>query len=251
LIALIIVLGLVWGSFLTAFSYRLDDINSLILSRSKCPKCGHLLGGLDLMPVLSYLVLAGHCRYCRKPIGIEYPATELVSAMIALGVYLTLGLNAPSIILFLSLSLLIVAALNDFESQEVALPVFVCGIILALIFRLWGNLNIAGVENLLLSVLVCAALPLCFAVLSREKWMGFGDIFFAVWMGIIISFPQSLLAIFIAFFAGALFGIIYLMAHGRKKENKIPFGPFLALGTVTGLFFGGNLLEIYLKVLGL
>jgi len=210
-----------------------------------------LLTALDLVPVLSYLLSAGRCRYCSKPIGIEYPATELATAAITLGIYLILGLNVPSIILFLSLSLLIVAALNDFESQEVALPVFIVGITLALFFRLWGNFNINQVENMALSVLVCAALPLCFALLSREQWMGFGDIFFAVWMGVLIFFPQSLLAIFIAFFAGALFGIIYLTIHGRKKENKIPFGPFLALGTVIGLFFGGYLLENYFRILGL
>lgn len=247
---LLVVLGLVWGSFLTAFAYRLDDLNSLISSRSKCPNCKHLLGGLDLVPVLSYLMLAGRCRYCHKPIGIEYPVAELTTAAVTIGIYLKFGLNLPSLILFLSVSFLIVAALNDFESHEVALPIFILGIVLALVFRLWGNLNINGAENLLLSVITCAALPLCFAILSREKWMGFGDIFFAVWMGIIVSFPQSILAIFIAFLMGAIFGIIYLMIHGRKKENKIPFGPFLALGAIIGLLLGENLLAIYLKILG-
>lgn len=245
----LIILGLCWGSFLTAVAFRIDDLKSLFVGRSRCPKCKHRLGFFDLIPILSFVFLSGCCRYCKKKISIFYPLTELVTALILVAVYLYFGLSIPGLAIFLSLSLIVVASLNDIFEQEVNLWLFISGIILALIFRFWGNFNLETLINLSLSIAVCAVLPLLFALISREKWMGYGDIFFAIWVGSFVLFPQAALSVFAAFFLGALFGIIILAVQGRKKENRIPFGPFLTVGGLLGLFLSAAVAS-YLQVLG-
>jgi leader peptidase (prepilin peptidase)/N-methyltransferase len=251
LIILVIVLGLCWGSFLTVVAYRIDDLRSVILSRSQCPHCKKQLKPTDMVPVFSFVLLGGRCRFCKKNISFIYPITEIVSAVFFVLIYLRFGLTFQSLFLLLSLSALVVACVNDILSKEVGLQIFIFGIIFALVFRFWGDLNFLRFQNLIFSALSCIALPLIFALISRERWMGYGDVLFALWIGSLVSYPSSILSVFIAFLGGALFGIIELSIWGKKKENKIPFGPFLALGGITGLFFGASLMTVYLEVLGI
>ena len=199
---------------------RFEKPKEILFGRSQCPHCKKKLGAIDLVPVLSYIFLRGRCRFCKKPISIEYPILEIVCAALAYLTVARFGLNLRALILFLSLTGLIVGALRDIKFHEVELGIFIFGV---------------------------------FYLASRETWMGLGDVLFAVWIGILAeSYEQAAVAIFSAFLLGALFGIIVLAVKKEKaRERRIAFGPFLAVGGMIGVFAGLTIFSAYLKLFGL
>jgi len=199
---------------------------------------------------LSFLFLRGHCRFCRAKISLEYPLIEIISALLILFVYLKFGISFRSVVLYLSLSALLIASLLDIESSEVEVSVLLVGISLALIWYLLGGIGLNQLGNLLWAVLITGSIPFFLYLVSQEKWMGLGDTFFAVWIGILSGYPSAFAAIFLTFLFGAIFGIIKRAISGKSQE-RIPFGPFLALGGVVGIFAGAQIVNFYLKLFGL
>lgn len=248
----VLVLGLLWGSFVLVVSDRIDSPKTIIYGRSHCPKCKRAIAPYDLIPVLSFLFLFGRCRGCKKPIGWIYPAVELLFALLFSLSFWRFGLLFSQIPLVLSVSLLVIAALRDIKDKEVELAVFIIGIPLATVwFLMQSGFNWPSLKGLFISVLIAAFLPSLFAVLSSQKWMGYGDILFALWVGALCGYPAVVVALFFAFLCGSLFGIIQIVTGKAQMKTAIPFGPFLALGSLVGLFFGQELFSSYLKLFGL
>lgn len=248
MIFLSIIFGLVWGSFLSVVKNRLDRPKTIFFTRSECPKCKKKLGVLDLIPLVSFIVLKGKCRYCKRKISLEYPVFELVCAAVASLLYLKFKISLASIALFLSFSVLLIASVIDIADHEVDLGLFIVGIIFALAWFFLKNEGSKTVINLLLAVSSGAVLPFGLYLISREKWMGLGDSFFAIWIAIIAGFPNAIAAVFLAFFLGALFGIIMLLVKKDRKDRRLPFGPFLALGGFLAILFGSQIISFYLQL---
>jgi len=246
---IVLVFGLAWGSFLSVVKNRLDDFASVFLGRSHCPKCRHILGAFDLIPILSFIFLGGRCRFCHAKISLEYPLTEIISAVLIFLVYLKFGISFRSAILYLSLSALLVASLLDIDSGEVEVSVLLVGIFLALIWYFSGGFSLGRLGSLLWAILITGGIPFFLYLVSQEKWMGLGDTFFAVWIGILSGYPAAFASIFLAFLFGAIFGIIKKAISGKSQE-KIPFGPFLAVAGVIGLFAGTQVINFYIKLFG-
>lgn len=247
----VILFGLLWGSFLSVVKNRLDNLGTVLVGRSRCSKCKKTLGPLDLIPLVSFVSSWGRCRYCKKKISFEYPALEIVTAILAVLVVWQFGLNLASVILFLSISLLIVASFADISFKEVDLWIFVSGIVLAIVWRILLQSNLDGLRDIVFSAVAAATIPFLMYIISRERWMGLGDCFFALWAGILAGYPAALIAIFSAFLLGGIYGIILLVVKGKKTERKIAFGPFLGLGGAIGLFLGIQIIDYYLKIIGL
>lgn len=251
MIALVLIFGLVWGSFLSVVINRIDNLGSVLVSRSHCPKCKKKLGVIDLFPLLSFIFLRGKCRHCKAKISLEYPLIELLSCFLVLAIYLKFSISFFSVMLFLSVSALLVASFLDARHMEVDLWLFIAGTIFGLIwfFSRFG-LNSGALVSLVSGILVAIILPLAFYLVSRETWMGLGDILFALWTACILGFPGALAAIFIAFLSGAIFGIILLIIKGKISGIKVPFGPFIAFGAIVALFYGQQIVDFYLKLIG-
>lgn len=230
-IVLFVIGGLIWGSFLSVVMSRLDDPKSIFIGRSRCPKCKRKLKALDLIPVVSFLLLRGKCRYCKKPIGYEYLILELLCAAVALLTFYLEGLSLGAAFLFISLSSLAAASLEDVLDQEVDLFFFITGITSALLYIFLKNYSF---YDTFLGAITFAAIPFTLYAISREKWMGLGDSLFAFWAGVLVGFPVSLLMIFAAFLLGALFGIIKMLAQ-PSSSSRLAFGPFLAVSAIVGL----------------
>jgi len=248
-----IVIGLIIGSFITALQNRLDDVWSIVYGRSKCPHCGHTLGVLDLIPVLGFVFLRGRCRYCGKKIGLHYPMIELLVAVIAVYVNYYFGFSYQSLLLFLSVCILVIACVSDIKNREVEVWLFVSGIFFAVLWRFCVYLDVFTLYDVLLGAFSAAFLPLILSVLSREKWMGYGDSFFAVWAGTLCGFPLGLVGIFLSFLFGSIFGIIILLRKrksGKILNTKMPFGPFIFFGTLVTLVCGSVILDAYLGLFG-
>ncbi|MEW6725211.1 MAG: prepilin peptidase [Bacillota bacterium] len=242
------VLGLLVGSFLNVCIYRLPRHESIFWPGSHCPACGHPLGPLDLIPVLSWVWLGGRCRYCQAPVSGRYTAVELITAGLFGLVYLRFGWHWETVVGLIFAAILVVLAFTDLETgllpNAVTLPGTAIGLVLSLarpgwtpITALWGAALVGGVLLLI-------------AVASGGK-MGGGDVKMGFLMGAFLGPLLGLVALFMSSSLGALTGL-GLMATGRVRRGEfIPFGPFLSLGSLITLFFGQAILAWYLSLIQL
>ena len=236
--------GLVAGSFISVVAHRVPRGLSIVGPRSRCPSCGAQIASYDNVPVLSWLLLRGHCRRCGERISPLYPAVELGLGAIFLATVLTLWGDPVQ----LALGLLFVATLAAVTLTDLELRVIPNRILLA-----------SALAGLTISVLADpASLPergiaaaaagglLMFAVLAYPGGMGMGDVKLAALMGLYLGRAVAP-ALLVGLLAGALFGVALMLREGAAaRKRRIPFGPFLALGGVVGLLAGSQLLDWYL-----
>ncbi len=255
---LVFILGAIVGSFLNCLVYRLEKGKSMA-GRSFCPKCKRQLGLWDLIPVLSFVFLRGKCRYCNKRISWQYPLVEIITGVLFLLIFnfQFLIFKQFSIFNFQTLvslaylliigSVLIIVFIYDLKTYLIPDKVVYPAIVLALLFRLltdWSSLPMA-----LLAGLGASAFFFIIWAISRGKWMGFGDVKLALLMGLFLGWPSILVALFSAFFIGAIIGIGLMIAKKKQLKSQVPFGPFLVIGAFIALFWGEQIINWYLNFL--
>jgi len=265
----IFLLGLNVGSFLNCIIYRLEINQSFLKGRSYCPNCKHKLNWYDLIPIFSFLILKGKCRYCQKPISWQYPLVELATGLLfilifnfQLAPYQTGGFGAGFPISnfqyllvtgywLLIICFLIIIFIYDLKHyiipDKVVFPVIIIALIFNFQFLIFNQSPVF--ENLILSAIGAAVFFLFIVLVSRGNWMGMGDIKLAFLMGFFLGFPKILFALFSAFLFGAIMGIGLIILKRKSLKSEIPFGPFLITGTILALFFGEKIMNWYLNYL--
>lgn len=282
----IFLFGLAIGSFLNALIWRLHTGESILRGRSCCPKCEHVLGFWDLIPILSFFIQKGKCRYCGKHISWQYPAVELATAVLFVAAYLILvsqflnfsvptfrrnpegffgipsGLwsgSGPYVGIFQFFSLL-----RMWFFIAVMVVIFVYDLKYSLILNkvIYPAAGVALLTSPLigdgtmwwrdvLEVAVAAAIGGGFFLLqyalSKGKWIGGGDVKFGLLMGLILGIKGLLVALFFSYVFGALVGVGLIVAGKKTMKSQIPFGTFLAVGTIIAMFWGKEILEWYLR----
>jgi leader peptidase (prepilin peptidase)/N-methyltransferase len=239
------VLGAIVGSFLNVVTYRLPRRESLIHGSSHCPKCGTPVKPYDNIPILSYLLLRGHCRACAEPISPRYPLVEALTAALCVGVVLAHSSAAP-IALGVTLILLVVpAALIDLEHRIIPNRITAAGAVLALAIGL--ALDPAGEPERLIAGAGAGGF-LLLAALAYPGGMGMGDVKLAAVMGLFLGRTVAP-AIMLALLAGVLGGAVVIARKGSREGRKtaIPFGPFLALGAIVAVYAGQPLIDSYVN----
>jgi len=244
----VFVFGLCVGSFLNCFIYRLEQ-KKKITGRSFCPHCKHTLEWIDLVPVLSFLFLRGKCRYCGKKISIQYPLVEIATGLIFL---LILNLKFE-ILNFIDLafwfyiaSSLIIIFIYDLKHYLIPDKVLFPAIIITFFYNLFVNFSL--ITNFLIAVVIASGFFLTIFLVSKGKWMGFGDVKLAVLMGLLLGVKNVLVALFLAFFLGAVISIILIILNRKKLKSEIPFGPFLIAGTFLAMIWGQQIVLWYLNM---
>jgi leader peptidase (prepilin peptidase)/N-methyltransferase len=239
------VLGAIVGSFLNVVAYRLPRHESLVTPASHCPNCGTPVKPYDNIPILSWLLLRGHCRGCGAPISVRYPLVEALTAALCVGAVLAHH-SAAGIALSVVLIVLIVpAALIDLEHRIIPNRITALGALLALVIGL--ALDPAGEPERLIAA-VGAGGFLLLAVLAYPGGMGVGDVKLAGMMGLFLGAAVAP-ALLIALLAGVVLGIGVIARKGAQQGRKtaVPFGPFLALGAVVAVFCGHQLVDVYVN----
>jgi leader peptidase (prepilin peptidase) / N-methyltransferase len=239
------VLGAIFGSFLNVVAYRLPRHESLIAPASHCPGCGTPVKPYDNIPILSYLLLHGRCRSCSAPISPRYPLVEALTAALCVGAVLAHS-SAAGIALGVTLVLLVVpAALIDLEHRIIPNRLTAAGAVLALAIGL--ALDPAGEPERLIAGAAAGGF-LLLAALAYPGGMGMGDVKLAAVMGLFLGRDVAP-AIFIALVSGALAGAAIIARKGAREGRKtaVPFGPFLALGALVGVFAGQPLVDLYVN----
>lgn len=251
LLALFFILGSAFGSFLNVFMGKLVEGRSLF-GRSYCDHCRRILKPWDLVPILSYLFLGGRCRTCHRKISFQYPAVEFLSGLLfALVFYFeatSADFSSVRILYVLLISaVMLVVAIVDFKYYLIPTTLVFAGSLTALFY----NFFFLRSEVFVSYVIAAFGAALFFGaivVVTRGRGMGSGDIVLAFLMGMVLGFEKVILAIFMAFFIGAV-ASLFLIFTGRKKfKQTIAFGPFLVLGFYISLWWYNPLVSWYLQL---
>lgn len=223
--------GLVFGSFVSALSYRFPKGISIAKGRSFCPKCKKQITWHDNIPLLSFFFLGGKCRNCKRPISWRYPAIELTTAI----GFLLIGPNFVQLVLFVLLELIFII---DLENQIIPDRFIFVGLFFSL-FIVHGSLF-----NSLFAGFLAASFLLLIHLATRGRGMGLGDVKFAVLGGMIVGLNLSLTWLFLAFLTGGLVGTILLIGKKAGLKDKIAFGPFLVVAIPIALMWGEKIIDI-------
>jgi leader peptidase (prepilin peptidase) / N-methyltransferase len=237
--------GLVLGSFLTAVAHRLPRGESFVGGRSRCPRCGAQIAAYDNIPVLSWLLLRGRCRSCHEPISARYPLAELALALLYAATVLILGTDdVGELVLGLVLVTILVAiTLTDLEFRLIPNAVVLTGALAGL--AILALSDVSALAGHVLAGVIAGGILFVIA-LAYPRGMGMGDVKLVAMMGLYLGRAVAP-ALLVAFAAGAGVGLLMIARQGADaRKRTIPFGPFLALGGIVGLWFGDAMVAWYL-----
>ena len=243
---IVFVFGSVIGSFLNAVIWRLDKNKSVLKGRSICPQCKHVLSAQDLIPVISFVLLKGRCRYCRKPISFQYPIVEVATGLVFVLLLGFIGVHLLHLVIVWAIAaLLIVIFVYDLKHFIIPDSMVFASIVLA---GVWQILQ-GGIISGLIAGFGAAAFFLLLFLISKGTWMGFGDVKLVLFMGLFLGWPTILVALFAAFLVGAVVGVTLVAFKKKDMKSEVPFGPFLILGTVFAFVWGSALADWYFNLL--
>lgn len=250
-IIIIIIFGLIFGSFLNVVIYRLPLGKSIVKPGSHCPSCGKPVRFYDNIPVLSYIVLLGRCRGCKARISPRYPAVELLTAFscwISYYYFSHIPVHAGFNMLFLCL--LIVLALIDYEHQILPNELTLGGAAVFLIYAFF-NPVVTPLNAFLTafgSALFFAGIYFFYLKVRKIEGLGQGDIKMMLLLGAFLGVHKLIVAVLLASFTGMLVGFFFILFKGKNLKMKLPFGTFLSFGGYLSIFWGQYILDAFQSV---
>lgn len=251
------VFGACIGSFLNVCIYRIPEEQSIIWPPSNCPRCHHRIAWYDNIPVLSYLILRGHCRHCRASFSPRYALVEALTAVLFLLIWQAHGWTVITPLYMLAAAGLILATFVDFDHMIIPDRVSIGGMVIGLAVSA-GFPALHG-ETAALPALKDAAIGLAtgagtlglVAVLGkmafRKDAMGMGDIKLLGAIGAFFGWEGVLFTIMLSSLAGSLVGLGFIVARKNEWQSRIPFGPYLALGAVLWSIWGAAWWDAYIR----
>ncbi len=277
---LLFTFGSAVGSFLNVVIDRLETNEPILADRSHCDSCKHILRWYDLIPIISFIFLRGKCRYCGRPLRLQYPLVEFVTGVLFVLVWVNIAngrelfANPHEWGVFLLLtsyfSLLISAMLvifvYDLKHKIIPDQIVLPAVIITFLFRIFEFLKIGppagGLElgalnlgfprpfaqvllNPLLSATAAGLFFLTLILVTKGRGMGMGDVKLVFLMGLILGWPGILIALYLSFITGALVGLFLIAISKKRFGQEIPFGPFLSASTIITLLYGDILLDLF------
>jgi len=251
LIILAGLLGLIFGSFGTVVAYRVPRRASIVYGRSRCPNCDRQLRAIENIPVVSYVLQRGRCRGCGTAISIRYPLIELATGALFALAAAKFGLTIEGVVFAACFWVLVVLSVIDLEHRllpdRIVYPAFVAA---------WVGLTVAAVVDDDLDRLLDAALGAVvfggfFFIVAFlfPAGMGGGDVKLAFVLGTFTGYlggmGVTLVGMFLSFALGSIVGVAVMLVGGGGRKTMVPFGPFLALGTIISIFVGQSIVDWY------
>lgn len=238
------VFGLIIGSFSNVVIYRLPEGQSIIFPGSHCRSCFTPIHPWDNIPLVSYVLLRGRCRQCGEHISLRYPCVEFLSGVLYVLLWYKFGLSLQLIVYALLTSSLLVIALIDFDHKIIPNSITLPGILIGVGLSFWA-LPITPLDSLI--GLFAGGIFFYLVALISKGGMGGGDIKLIAMIGAFLGWQGVFFTILVGALAGSIVGL-GLMSIGKKgRKDKVPFGPFLALGAILFILVGDNLIYWYLQ----
>lgn len=240
-----IISGLVAGSFLEVVIYRLPRKLSIIKPASFCPGCKRKIAFYDNIPLVSFIILKGRCRYCKNKIPVTSLLVEMLTGLLFLANYIFFGLTKWTVTGIIFCSVLIVISFIDIDFRiipnVIVLPFTLIGLALNIFFKL-------SIWWMPLAYCIGAFLFMLIIHLIYPKGMGMGDVKLSLMVGAFLV-RNVITALFLGFLAGLIYGLSFIAIKKGKLKQAIPFGPFISIGSIVALFYGGNILKWYISFL--
>ncbi|MHB9094399.1 MAG: prepilin peptidase [Eubacteriales bacterium] len=243
--AIIVILGLIIGSFLNVCIYRIPLNKSVVYPGSGCPHCGRRLAWFELLPVVSCIFIRGRCRYCGTTLSWRYPFVEISTAVIFTYAYIKYGITAEFGAVVTLASLMTVASFIDIDYKIIPNRLVLTGLFLGTVIG--AARADAGLAFIGLGFAAGFGLMFLVAVVSRGQ-MGLGDVKLSAVMGVFLGWKAVLVAIFFAFTGGALYGLFLMAVMGQSRKTAVPFGPFLAVAAVLSVLWSDEIISWYLNL---
>jgi len=263
-----ILLGLIIGSFLNVCIVRLPEAESIVLPSSRCPTCGKGIKPYDNIPLVSYLLLGGKCRFCKEPISWQYPVVEALTALTFWATYAVAGFQLKTVVLLIFFSAIIVLIFIDLNHRilpdVITLPGTVAGLLFSLLAPvgdgtakfLAGLIGYSTGHPVLLSFLdsfigamVCGGFLWFVAEIyyriRKVEGLGFGDIKLMGMVGAFLGVRLALLTIMLGSLMGAVVGLAYIRFAGKDSQYELPFGSFLGVAAIAAGLRGAQLIGQY------
>jgi leader peptidase (prepilin peptidase)/N-methyltransferase len=266
--------GLVIGSFLNVCIYRIPLGKSVVFPGSSCPHCGTPVRPIDNIPVLSYLLLLGKCRSCKKTISLQYPIVELLTGLVFYACASKWNFASPTFVNTLLLSAVIVLIFTDWHHRILpnilTLPGIAVGILLSpfqslsyysfdplsvkISSLLWpGNPQsilpwTASLVGAILGGGILLAVGLGYEKLRKKQGLGMGDVKMMAMIGAFLGWPLAILTLMSGSLFGTILGILLMLLGRGNLQTKLAFGVFLGIGTALSVFYGLPFLAWYLRI---
>jgi leader peptidase (prepilin peptidase)/N-methyltransferase len=249
-IIIIVLFGLAWGSFLNVVIYRLPQRISIFRPSSFCPSCQKSIKFYDNIPLLSFIILNGKCRYCGEKIPVSYPIVEFLTPLSFLLLYSHYSLSFHFFASCLFASALIVLSFIDFYLQILPDAITLPGILLALIYSLFrSDLNLT---QALVGAVVGAGFLLfvygAYYFLRKKEGLGMGDVTMMLMIGAYLGLQRTLFTLILASLSGALVGILFILFKKKDLQYALPFGTFLGPAAFVSLLWGERIVRAYLSL---
>ena len=243
-----IIFGALVGSFLNVCIFRLPKEESIIWPGSHCPHCKKPIKFYDNIPLISYLLLKGRCRYCKGSISLQYPLVEGITALSSLFLIIKFGPSLSYLFYFAFVAALIVITVIDLYHQiipdAISLPGIGVGLLASLIIpQITFSNSLIGILLGGGSLFIVATF---YQWLFKREGMGGGDIKLLAMIGAFLGWKAVILTILLSSLIGSMTGILMMVVKGKDFKYAIPFGPFLSLGAVISLFYGEEIVRWYL-----
>jgi leader peptidase (prepilin peptidase)/N-methyltransferase len=230
------------GSFLNVCISRIPSGEGIVLASSHCPVCGGRLKTADLAPVVSFLLLRGSCRFCGCRIPLKYPAVELAAGFLGVLLFVKYGFGLAFLKYAVLAALLIVIGMIDIETGEVYTSTIAFGLATGVVF---AALSPGRGIDCIAGAFVGFAL---ISVVAVKGGMGWGDADICMMCGLFLGVKYTFVMILFSFVLGGAAGVVLIALKNKRFKDSMPFGPFLAASAMAAIFFGENMLKIYLKL---
>ncbi|MFH1395559.1 MAG: prepilin peptidase [Candidatus Omnitrophota bacterium] len=246
---IVFIFGAIIGSFLNVCIYRLPLGKSIVRPRSFCPHCEHPIKWFDNVPLVSFLILLGKCRYCKNPIPVRYFFVELITALSGVALLFYFSVSASFFIYWFLICALITITFIDIEHQEIpdviSLPGIFIGFVLMTVFKLDGSAtHLKSCLNSAIGVLAGGGSMFLLGALGelifRKEALGGGDVKLMAMIGAFLGWKLVILTFFLAPVMGSVVGIFMKI---RFRREIIPYGPYLSIGAVISLLYGDKILR--------
>ena len=250
-----VLFGLMIGSFLNVVIDRLPADQSLAFPPSHCGSCKKRLVVKDLIPVVSYIMLKGRCRYCGEHISLRLPLVELATGITFGLLFVYFKLSPELAITLFYFCLLLVIALIDMEHQLIYPVMVIPAIILAVMFSLLP-LHSSTIPQFYIALLggaIGTGVMLLIYLIAFVRYhganaFGFGDVYLGALMGVILGSPKVVVGILLAVYIGGIGAVILVVAHLKTLKQIIAFGPILVIGTFVSYIWGTAIWDWYIHI---
>ena len=249
--------GIVLGSFLNVCIGRIPKGESIVHPRSHCPHCLSPIAAYDNIPLLSYVLLRGHCRACAQRISIRYLAVELLTGILTLALYYEFGIGYEFFVTLLLSATLIIISFIDLDVRIVPDIISLPGIAVGLAISVLGYFFIGSDAGLVPSPLssmigiiagggFLLATAWIYEKLTGVEGMGGGDIKLLAMIGAFLGWPAVPVTLFVASLIGSIVGLACMFITGAGRRLALPFAPFLCSGALIFVFVGDEIIRFYL-----